>query len=108
MNLRQAIHHLTMEHPEIEEVWLFGSLARGEAVPGSDADVLIVLTESALPFVQRYAHYQPEFCGVGVDVLAYTRDELARMQAEGNPFLHSIQSERVCLFRCGEPKTGAM
>lgn len=31
-------------HPEIEEVLLFGSLARGQVVPGSDADFLVSLS----------------------------------------------------------------
>lgn len=93
------MHHLANRHPEIEEVWLFGSLARGDAVPGSDADVLIVLSESMLPFLARSARYQPDFCGVGMDVLAYTRAELVAMQAEDNPFLRQVQSEGVCLFQ---------
>lgn len=100
MNLKQAVQRLAMRHPEIEEVWLFGSLARGEAVPGSDADIVIVLAESTLPFLQRCAYYQPDFYGVGVDVLAYTQAELISMQAAGNLFLQRVQSEWVCLFRC--------
>ena len=52
-------------------MWLFGSLARAEAVPGSDADILIVLASSDLPFPERSVYYQPEFCGIGADVLAY-------------------------------------
>lgn len=44
--LRQAVERLAQSHPEIEEVWLFGSLARGDAVPGSDADLLVVLSGS--------------------------------------------------------------
>ena len=62
--------------PEISEVWLFGSLAHGQAVPGSDADVLLVLEECKLPFLEWGAYYQPEFCGVGVDLFVYTRNEL--------------------------------
>jgi predicted nucleotidyltransferase len=96
--LKLAVHRLAERHPEIEAVWLFGSLARGDAVPGSDADVLIVLADTMLPFLARSAHYQPDFCGVGTDVLVYTRTELTRMQAEGNPFLQQVQSEWSCLF----------
>lgn len=39
--LKKAVIHLAEKHPEIEQVWLFGSLARGDAVPRSDADILI-------------------------------------------------------------------
>jgi hypothetical protein len=35
--LRRAVQELTNRHREIEQVILFGPLARGDAVPGSDA-----------------------------------------------------------------------
>jgi len=97
--LQSAAERLAPLHPEIEETWLFGSLARGDALPGSDADLLIVLSDSQTPFLDRSARYQPGFCGVGVDVLAYTRAELMCMQAEGNAFLQHAQSERILLFQ---------
>ena len=86
-------------HPEISEAWLFGSLARGQAVPGSDADVLLVLKDCDLPFLERAAHYQPEFCGVGVDLFAYTRKELEQMEGAGHQFLERVKTERVYLFK---------
>ncbi len=102
--LKKAVARLAEKHPETEEVWLFGSLARGDAVPGSDADVLVVLSESPLSFLDRSVHYQPDSCGVGVDVLAYTRTELAQMQTEGNSFIQCAQAEALCLFqRPGSP-----
>lgn len=107
MHLKKAVQHLAKRHPDIEEVWLFGSLARGDAVPGSDADLLIVLKESALPFLARSVHYQPDFCGVGVDALVYTRAELAAMQAEDHPFLRQIQSEQVSLYQTPQPPIDA-
>ena len=96
--LSKAVSCLAETHLEIEQVWLFGSLARGDAVPGSDADLLIVLGDCPLPFLDRSVHYQPDFCGVGVDVLAYTREELARMEADGSAFLSQAQREGICLF----------
>lgn len=98
-NLKKAVKHLAETHPEIEQVWLFGSLARRDAVPGSDADLLMVLSESSLSFLDRSVRYQPDFCGVGVDVLAYTQAELTRMEAEGNAFLQSARAEGICLFK---------
>jgi predicted nucleotidyltransferase len=97
--LTKAVQNLARRHREIDEVWLFGSLARGQAVPGSDADVLLVLRECDLPFLERAAHYQPEFCGVGVDVFAYTRKELEQMEGTGHQFLERVKTERVCLFK---------
>jgi hypothetical protein len=90
---------MAASHPEVEEVWLFGSLARGDAVPGSDADLLVVLSETTLRFLDRFVAYQPGDCGIGVDVLAYTRAELAEMVASGNSFVRTAQAEGICLFR---------
>jgi hypothetical protein len=61
--------------------------------------VLLVLEECELPFLERAAHYQPEFCGVGVDLFAYTYKELEQMERAGHQFLARVKSERVCLFR---------
>jgi predicted nucleotidyltransferase len=97
--LTKAVQKLARRHPEIVEVWLFGSLARSQAVPGSDADVLLILKESDLPFLERGAYYQPEFCGVGVDLFAYTRKELEDMEKAGHQFLKRIKADRVCLFK---------
>jgi hypothetical protein len=97
--LTKAVQELARRHPEIVEVWLFGSLVRGQAVPGSDADVLLILKECDLPFLERGSYYQPEFCGVGVVLFAYTQKELEEMEKGGHQFLQRIKAERVCLFR---------
>ena len=98
--LAQAAARLAERHPEIEEIWLFGSLARGDAVPGSDADLFVILSQSDLSYLDRSAYYQPDFCGVGVDVLAYTRYELSRMQGAESPALRQRdEAEGVCLIR---------
>jgi predicted nucleotidyltransferase len=41
--VRQAARRLAAERPGVLEVWLFGSLARGDATPRSDADLLIIV-----------------------------------------------------------------
>ena len=101
--LRRAARRLGKAHPEIEAVWLFGSLARAEAVPGSDADILVVLDASALPFAQRPMHYRLEGCGISVDMLIYTRAEMERMHREGSPFLRRIV-EVCCLLWQRRPR----
>lgn len=97
--LKKAAERLAHKHREIEEVWLFGSLARGDAVPGSDADLLVILRDSTSSFLGRMAQYQPEFCGLGVDVFAYTRADAARMEAEGNTFVRRARAEGILLFQ---------
>lgn len=104
--LKKTVRRLAARHPEIEEVWLFGSLARGEAVPGSGADLLVVLKDCPLPFLERAAYYQPDFCGVGTEVFAYTSQELAVMEAANHSFLGIIQPDRLCLYRRSSSGTG--
>ena len=84
--LLTAAQQLTDKHPEIQEVWLFGSVAQGRAVSGSDADLFLFLKESDVPFLERSAYYQPEFCGLGVNLFAYTQKELERWPAPDTHF----------------------
>jgi predicted nucleotidyltransferase len=78
---------MTRQCPEVERVILFGSLSRGDAVPGSDADLLVILGDSDLPFHDRSGRYRFEGVGIGTDVFAYTQVEVDAMLAEGNEFL---------------------
>ena len=62
--------------------------ARGTAWEGSDIDMMVV-TPTDRPFVERFRDCLPAIvnAGVGVDLLVYTPEEFARMQAEERPFL---------------------
>ncbi|MCS7235616.1 MAG: nucleotidyltransferase domain-containing protein [Armatimonadota bacterium] len=66
------------ERSEVQAVYLFGSLATGRAVPGSDADVLMVLQHSEERWLDRAARYEKYFAGVGlaVELFCYTAEEL--------------------------------
>lgn len=95
--LEAVAREMQARHPEIEEVLLFGSLARGEAVPGSDADLLVILSSATRPFMERIPHYLPVGLPVGVDVFPYTRDEIGRMAAQGNHFIRQAMKEGISL-----------
>jgi predicted RNase H-like HicB family nuclease/predicted nucleotidyltransferase len=88
--LRTFVRELRRHHPEIERVIVFGSLVRGDAVPGSDVDLLLVLRESNLSFLDRIPRYLPSRFPVGVDVFPYTREELERMLNDGSPFVREV------------------
>ncbi len=88
---------MKLQHPEIEEILLFGSLARGDAVPGSDADLLVILSSASQPFMERITQYMPTGLSVGVDVFPYTREEIDRMVAEGNCFIRQAIREGITL-----------
>lgn len=96
--LSRVARTLGDRHPEIEAIYLFGSLARGDAVPGSDADLLIVVSQSIDPFLNRPVRYNTAGVGVGVDVLVYTREELDTLLEMGNEFTRQALREGVQLF----------
>lgn len=81
------VRTLAARHPELEEVILFGSLVEGTPVPGSDVDLLVILATSSQTFLDRIPAFLPSGFPVGVDVFPYTRAEIERMKADGNPFV---------------------
>ena len=95
--LRTVARRMKARHPEIEDVLLFGSLAREEAVPGSDADLLVILSSASQPFMERIPRYLPVGLPLGVDVFPYTRDEIDRMLAEDNHFVQRAMEEGIAL-----------
>ena len=60
-----------------EKVYLFGSVARGEAGPDSDYDLMVIVASSAEPKYRRSVRAQKELWGLaqGADVLVFTRQE---------------------------------
>ncbi len=78
--LRAAARRLVGDRPEVASVHLFGSLSAGRAVPGSDADVLILLERSDRRWLDRPLDYLPAFddVGVPVELFCYTPDEVER------------------------------
>lgn len=74
-----AARHLVRARQDVQAVLLFGSLAQGRAVPGSDADVLILLTASGTRWLDRPLEFGSYFddCGIGVDLFCYTLEEVA-------------------------------
>lgn len=72
--LEEKAAELLATFPEVLAVVLFGSLARGEATAFSDADLLVLLRDTPLPFPERLVRYRPE--GVRrVEVFPYTLSE---------------------------------
>jgi predicted nucleotidyltransferase len=77
--ISQALERFTAscrQRPEVLAIVLFGSFVRGDFGVGSDVDVLIILKDSPLPFLERIPVYQPDRFPVDVDVFPYTWDEI--------------------------------
>ena len=87
--------------PDVVEVRLFGSLARGEGHPGSDADLFVVLRDGAAPFLERLADLAGEFGGMGIgcDVIAVTESESQALKARDGAFARPVFVEGLSLGR---------
>ena len=80
--LRERAEECLRANKDIREIILFGSLAEGRAVPGSDADILIILKKSKTAFLERIESLLNHFSGLGIGVegFPYTLEE-----TEDNP-----------------------
>jgi hypothetical protein len=97
--LRERARDLLEQRSDVVEVILFGSLARGEAHPGSDADLFIVLRDGAGPFLERLPPLVRMFGGVGVgcDVIAFTESEARASKTRGDAFTRAVLGEGLVL-----------
>lgn len=79
------------------EINLFGSLARGDYAPGSDADVFILVEEDGQKPFDRIPRFLRLFLDspIGTDVLAYTPSEVEKMRREGNLLLAQIERGKI-------------
>jgi len=75
--IRKLAQRIGTENPDVKEIVLFGSLAQKRGVPGSDADLLIVLWKDDSPFPERIGVWLAKFdLDFPVDVFPYTVQEL--------------------------------
>jgi predicted nucleotidyltransferase len=94
-DLRRRARAVLERRPDVLEVRLCGSLARGEARPGSDADLFVVLRDGAAPFLERLADVAREFGGLGIgsDIIAFTESEARASRARGDRFARAVFDE---------------
>lgn len=99
--LRQRASALLEADPDVLEVRLFGSLARGDAHPGSDADLYIVLRDGAPQLLERIPRLARHFTGVGIgcDIIAHTQSESRALEAEDSAFHRAVLEEGIVLAR---------
>jgi len=96
--LRQAAIRLKDSCPEVKEVRLVGSLARGDHTGTSDADILLVLRESRLNPVERLRRYIPCFhSGLAVDILPFTERELALLDMRETGHVRGLMEGSILL-----------
>jgi len=97
--LTEIVRRLTQVfHPE--RIYLFGSMARGEAGPHSDYDLLMVVKESSEP---RYRRDQGAFrvlIGVGAskDIMVLTRKEFDEQRKAPSSLPATVEREGILLY----------
>ena len=81
------------------KIVLFGSIARGEARPDSDLD-LLVIEESALPRYQRSTRYRMALIDLlpEKDIVVWTPEEVKEWARVPNAFITMILAEGRVLY----------
>ena len=84
-----------------EAVWLFGSAARGEDLPGSDVDIAVVFRagtpEAALDAVRTGLQPMEDAERVAVSVIGLWPEDVARLSA-GDPLWRALERDAVPLL----------
>lgn len=83
-----------------------GSYARGDWGVGSDLDLLVLITESELPFHRRAMEFDTRALPVPADVFVYTMEEWRVMQREGRRFCRTVEDEAVWVYRRDNQRGG--
>ena len=82
-----------------EKIILFGSAARGETGPDSDADFLIIKKQTPYFGSDRIRELSPIIeRNIPVDFLVYRPEEFEERLAMGDPFLKAILKEGRVLY----------
>lgn len=84
--------------PDVLSVVLFGSFAKNEETPASDADILILLKNSKERFDERIPHFLPSGIGICVDVFPYTVDEFKSLLRDKQGIVMDALKNGILLY----------
>lgn len=91
--LFEVSRELGRKEENVVKIILFGSLAERRAVPGSDADILIILRDDDRPFMDRISEWMEKFSiELPVEVFPYTQNEV------NNPMVREAIRSGITLF----------
>jgi len=100
MFLKEIVHRIGISVP-IKQVILFGSYAKGKQDRDSDLDLLIVAPFTDRPVKRRMMIRKllKDFDSqIGIDILAYTPEEISLLQNEPSSFLNGIIKEGRVIY----------
>jgi nucleotidyltransferase-like protein len=91
-DIRKAVADAKARLPEIDRVFLFGSLVQGTWTAHSDADMIVVVRKALSDFSSRRPYYifAP---GTATDTFIYSETEFAQLSSDPSSFLgQNLQS----------------
>ncbi len=91
--LKRWLQEVIEPAPEVQEVWLFGSYARGEEWPGSDIDLLVIVRETCEPFIDRAMRYTPLRIGLPLEIFVYTEEEAQELSQQPGSIVWIVMRE---------------
>jgi len=102
----EVLKHLVQEivrEVDPEEIWLFGSRARGEAGPDSDVDLMVIESEPFGPERSRWQEVTRLYDVAGrlcvpTDILVYSRSEVERRRQWRNHVIARTMREGRLLY----------
>jgi hypothetical protein len=85
-DLRRAVAEAKVRHPEIVNVYLFGSLVQGTWTADSDADLMVVVRRDIKSFYDTcpYQVYTP---AIPTDTLVYSETDFVRLRDDPESFV---------------------
>ena len=95
----------------VDEIWLFGSCARGDARPDSDLDLLVVLPDNhglARPTLACYRAIRKLHTGIPIDVMAISRSRWEREQSQPFGLFGDVCRDGVKLYANGRKESPAL
>ncbi len=99
-DLQEVVRRL-VQSLEPEQIYLFGSYARGTQVPGqSDIDLLVIIPDSDLPRHQREARSYDTLWGltIPVDLVVLTREEFNRTSQVKTSLASTARAKGVLIY----------
>lgn len=95
--LIKEIHRIAsrvgQRNKNVSKIILFGSLAERRGVPGSDADILIILRKDDKPFMDRIPEWSEKInLAFPIEVFPYTEKEI------NNPIVQAAVKRGMVLF----------
>lgn len=87
--IAKLIHN---KHPEVADIYLYGSLIKGNYTPYSDIDIAIIVRKTDKNFIKRQDDYIDYFIPIScnINIVVYTKDEINNLANLNNFYIKDI------------------